>query len=162
MREIQSENGFSCIALDNPKSPANVGGVCRAASVYGVALVVASGHRFRAGLKHSTDTPKAYLHIPMLHMEDVFDARPFNVTAVAVDILEGATPLPEFKHPERAFYVFGAEDATLAARITDQCQFTVVVPTRFCMNLASCVNVVLYDRMAKQWKREGEGEGDGS
>ena len=114
--------------------------------------------RFRAGLKHSTNTMKAYRHMPMLKVEDVFDARPFNTAAVAVDMLEGATPLPEFKHPERAFYIFGAEDATLGARITDKCQFTVMVPARYCMNLAACVNVVLYDRMAKIWNGEGEGD----
>ena len=58
--------------------------------------------------------------------------------------------LPEYQHPERAFYIFGAEDATLGARVLDRCRDRVFVPTVRCMNLAATVNVVLYDRMAKQ------------
>jgi tRNA(Leu) C34 or U34 (ribose-2'-O)-methylase TrmL len=69
---------------------------------------------------------------------------------VAVDLIEGATSLVEFKHPERAFYIFGAEDQTLGRRVLDWCKNVVYVPTDRCMNLAATVNVVLYDRLAKQ------------
>lgn len=52
-------------------------------------------------------------------------------------------------NPKRAFYVFGAEDNTLGSRVLGWCRDVVSVPTNRCMNLAACVNVVLYDRMAK-------------
>ena len=69
---------------------------------------------------------------------------------VAVDIIEGAIPLPEYKHPERAFYIFGAEDATLGKRVLGWCRDVVYIPSNGCMNLAATVNVVLYDRLAKE------------
>ena len=79
----------------------------------------------------------------------MFDAIPYNCVPVAVDLLEGATPLPRYVHPERAFYIFGAEDATLGKRIIDRCRDKIVIPTSYCMNLAATANVVLYDRMVK-------------
>jgi tRNA(Leu) C34 or U34 (ribose-2'-O)-methylase TrmL len=56
-------------------------------------------------------------------------------------------------HPERAFYVFGPEDGTLGTRHLSKCVRKIMVPTKFCMNLAATVNVVLYDRLAKQVKQ---------
>lgn len=144
--------GYACIALDNPKHRENVGGVLRAAGVYGAALVVVGCKRLQM---HPADTMKAWRHLPVIEAEDVFQAMPHGCEPVAVDMLDGATTLPEFKHPERAFYVFGAEDATLGTRIVNRCAYKVVVPTKRCMNLAATVNVVLYDRLAKQGVFEG-------
>jgi tRNA(Leu) C34 or U34 (ribose-2'-O)-methylase TrmL len=68
---------------------------------------------------------------------------------VCVELVEGAIPLPEYQHPDQAFYVFGPEDGTISQALIDHADDVVYVPTRGCMNLASTVNVVLYDRMAK-------------
>jgi tRNA C32,U32 (ribose-2'-O)-methylase TrmJ len=46
--------------------------------------------------------------------------------------------------------ILRAEDQTLGARITDRCRDRVYIPTAQCMNLAACINVVLYDRAAKR------------
>lgn len=143
--------GFACIALDNPKSPDNFGGVMRAAHVYGAALVVVAGRRFK-DMNCNTNVLRSERHIPVVEVEDVFAALPYDCVPVAVDLIEGATPLPLYAHPRSAFYVFGAEDQTLGARIIDRCRDKIVVPTTFCMNLAATVNVVLYDRMAKRMR----------
>lgn len=142
--------GYAAVALDNPKDAVNVGGTLRAAGVYGAKLVVLGGHRRLVAVRHAADTMKAYRHIPVIRTDDIFDAVPFDCTPVAVDIIDGAIPLPAFRHPERAFYIFGPEDSTLGARVTERCAHTVVVPTDRCMNLAATVNVILYDRLAKQ------------
>lgn len=142
--------GYSVIALDNPKSGDNVGGALRAAGVFGAAMVVISGERKKNFIRHPTDTIKAYSYIPTLLVDEVFDALPYNCVPVAVDILEGATSLPKFAHPERAFYIFGGEDITLGKRITDRCAYKVVIPSRHCLNLAASINVVLYDRQVKE------------
>lgn len=68
----------------------------------------------------------------------------------AVDLLEDAAPLPEYRHPERAFYVFGPENGTLDETVTAWCRDRVYVPTRRCLNLAAAVNIVLYDRFVKR------------
>ena len=141
--------GYAAIGLDNPKTEHNVGSAMRAVGVYKAAMLVTSGKRIKSGC---TDTMKHYKHIPMLNVEDLFDAIPYDCVPVAIDLVEGATSLVDYKHPERAFYIFGAEDATLGKRVLDRCRDIVYVPMDGCMNLAATVNVVLYDRMAKQSK----------
>lgn len=141
--------GFAAIGLDNPKCPANIGGVLRACGCYGAKLVVIAGPRPGRLSGLSTDTQKAWRHIPHILVNDVFDAIPYDAVPVAVDLIDGATPLFRYCHPERAFYIFGAEDATLGKRIIDRCRDKIMIPTNYCMNLASTVNVVLYDRAAK-------------
>lgn len=141
--------GFAAVALDNPKTPSNIGGAMRACGCYGGALFVIGGPRPARLGSYATDTLKAWRHIPHVLVDDVFDAIPYGAVPVAVDLIDGATPLPRYVHPESAFYIFGAEDSTLGKRIVERCRDKIVVPTNFCMNLAATVNVVLYDRAAK-------------
>ena len=149
-----STRGFAAIALHNPKSPHNVGGVMRAAGCYGADLIVVGGKRRTNTIRHiPTDVQNTWKQIPTLEVEDIFDAMPVGAIPIAVDLLPAATPLPEYKHPAAAFYIFGAEDSTLGKQIVSRCRDIVSVPTEFCMNLAACVNVVLYDRMAKAYQR---------
>lgn len=143
--------GYAVIALDNPKTTVNIGSALRACDVYGAAMLVASGKRIKG--TGSTNTFKTERHKPFLRVEDVFDALPHDCVPVAIELVEGAQSLCDYKHPERAFYIFGAEDATLGARVLDKCRDVVQIPTDKCMNLAATVNVVLYDRLAKQEKQ---------
>ncbi len=110
-------------------------------------MVAASGVRYR---RARTDTQAAHRHLPLLTCDDLKAMIPHGAVAVAVDLIEGAQPLPGYKHPRSAFYVFGPEDGTLGPEILAWCRDVVYVPTHYCMNLAATVNVVLYDRAAKQ------------
>lgn len=138
------------IALDNPKTNENIGAASRAVGVYDAQLLVVSGKRH--SYKNSgTDTKKVVKDIPLVQVDDVFDAIPFGAVPIAVELIDGATPLPMFKHPSNAFYIFGAEDATLGRRILARCKEVVYIPCDGCMNLAATVNVVLYDRLSKEY-----------
>ena len=141
--------GYALVGLDNPKNNINVGSAMRAVGVYDAAGLIASGQRFKRAV---TDTMKHYRHIPFMRVRDVFDINPYDCVPVAVDLVEDAISLPEYTHPERAYYIFGAEDATLGTRILSRCRDRVFIPMSGCMNLAASVNVVLYDRLAKQLK----------
>jgi tRNA(Leu) C34 or U34 (ribose-2'-O)-methylase TrmL len=139
--------GYACVALHMPKTTVNVGSAMRAAFVYDARLIVTSGHRYKPV---PSDTTKAYRHIPFLQVNNVFDAIPYNCIPIAVDLVDDACSLPRYRHPERAFYIFGPEDGTLGESILKRCRDRIMVPTRMCMNLAATVNVILYDRLAKQ------------
>lgn len=143
--------GFFAIGLDNPKTPANIGAVLRACGCYGAAMLAISGTRYK---RSNLDTGKAYRSIPTLQVDDLHKVVPFDCVPVAIELVEGARSLVDFVHPERAFYIFGAEDNTLGKRILDWCPHKVMIPTQACMNLAACANVVLYDRVQKQLRRE--------
>ena len=144
---MNGRRGFAAVGLHMPKTPDNVGSVLRAAHCYGAALVAQTGKRYHSS---RTDTMKAYRHLPLLNVDDLFSVVPADCTPVAVDILYGARSLVNYTHPERAFYIFGPEDGTLGVEIVNRCRDKVFVPTAFCMNLAAAVNVVLYDRAAKE------------
>jgi tRNA(Leu) C34 or U34 (ribose-2'-O)-methylase TrmL len=143
--------GYAAIGLDNPKDNKNVGSALRACGVYGAKMLATSGSRYK---KVGTDTMKQWRHMPFVQCDNLHDVVPYDCIPVAVDILEGAIPLQEYEHPERAFYIFGAEDNTLGHRITSWCRDVVYVPTNYCMNLAATVNVILYDRMAKELMKQ--------
>ncbi|MCL6416817.1 RNA methyltransferase [Aestuariirhabdus sp. Z084] len=139
-----------CIGLNNPKSPTNVGAVMRAAGCYGADAVHYTGQRYARAAKFHTDTKKAAGKIPLTAVDSLLDQIPEGAALVCVEIVEGATPLPAFEHPERAFYAFGPEDGTLPQAVIDRADAVVYVPTIGCMNLAASVNVLLYDRLAKR------------
>lgn len=139
--------GYAAIGLHQPKDPANVGSVLRAAGCYGASLVAVSGRRYQ---RASTDTQKAWRHLPMIHTDELASAIPFGAVPVAVEFIPGAPPLPAYRHPESAFYIFGPEDGSVPSALVARCRDVIFVPTAFCMNLAAAVNVVLYDRLAKQ------------
>lgn len=145
--------GYAAIGLHNCKTEANVGGALRAAHCYQAALIALTGDRVNP--KMGTNTYATERHIPLLRMKDLRDAIPFGCVPVAVDLIEGATPLGNYIHPERAFYIFGPEDGTLGQAITGWCRDIIYIPTRGCMNLAATVNVVLFDRATKrnEWAR---------
>ncbi len=148
-RQPRKTRGYAVVALVNPKDPGNIGGVLRASGCYDAALVVLGGPRPDRLNRLPMDPMRAWKRIPHILVPDVFDALPFDCVPVAVDLLPGARPLPSYNHPERAFYVFGAEDSTLDEAVVSRCRDKVYVPTNRCMNLAASVNVVLYDRMVK-------------
>lgn len=141
------------VGLSNPKNEINVGHVLRAADAYGASLVAITGRRVRG----NTNTSNAERSIPVLRGDDLHDLIPYGCIPVAIEFIDTAINLIDFKHPRNAFYVFGGEDATLGDRVLSWCKYVVYVPTRICMNLSACVNVVLYDRIAKELKsKKGE------
>ncbi|MCY7297360.1 RNA methyltransferase [Alteromonas sp. a30] len=143
------QNGSAYIGLTNPKSPTNVGSVMRAAGCYQAKAVFYTGERYTRAAKFQTDTKAMRDSIPLQAAESLLDVVPDGAKMVCVELVEGATPLPEFVHPENAFYVFGPEDGTIEQAVVDNADAVVYVPTIGCMNLAATVNVLLYDRLAK-------------
>ena len=151
---LNRPRGYAIIGLNQPKLAVNIGAVLRAAGCFGAAMTVVSGRRY---VRSGTDTMKAYRHLPLLHVDDILDSVPFDCVPVAIDLVPGAVSLYDYVHPERAYYIFGAEDQTLGSRIIERCRDTIYIPmTSGCLNLAMCVNVVLYDRSMKMQKPRRE------
>lgn len=139
--------GYAAIGLENPKNNINIGSALRACGCYNAAFLAISGSRYTVS---GADTMKQHRHMPLLQTDNLKNIIPYDCVPVAVDLIDGATALPDYEHPERAFYIFGAEDATLGSKTLSWCRDVVYVPTNRCMNLAATVNVVLYDRLQKE------------
>ncbi|CCQ11582.1 RNA methyltransferase, TrmH family [Pseudoalteromonas luteoviolacea B = ATCC 29581] len=126
----------------------------RAAGCYGVDRVWYTGERYGYAKKFATDTKKRIDEIPLESLHDLIALKQRNCKLVAVELIDGATPLPFFEHPEDAVYIFGPEDGSLKQDVLTHCDDVVYIPTKGCMNLAATVNVVLYDRAAKSSKTD--------
>ncbi len=121
----------------------------RAAGCFSVDSVFYSGQRYARAAAFKTDTHSATRRIPLEGVEDLLATIAPVTKLVCVELVEGAVPLPEFVHPDDAFYLFGPEDGTLSQGVIDSADAVVFIPSVGCLNLAASVNVVLYDRLAK-------------
>lgn len=140
------------LGLENPKDAGNVGSVLRALGCYQADGIFYTGSRYDRAVKHSTDTRNVAEKAQMFHMESLLlvkEQLSDDTRLICVELVVGATPLPEFEHPEHALYVFGPEDGSIPQDIVSAADEVVYIPTVGCMNLAATVNVVLYDRLAK-------------
>ncbi len=140
------------IGLTNPKSPENVASVMRAAGNYRVDAVFYTGERYPRAVRLNPAinnlSRKVGSDIPLSAVSQ-FSADLSEMKIICVELVENALSLPDFQHPDNAYYIFGPEDGTISQAVIDKADAVVYVPTNGCMNLAATVNVVLYDRLSK-------------
>lgn len=142
--------GYFAVGLCMPRDPKNVAHALRACGGFGAAFLGYSGKRYQ---RHAADSQKAYRHMPLILSgdapESILDLVPYDCVPVAVEVDPRAQLLPSYTHPERAFYVMGPEDGSIPEDVIQGCRDVVRIPTRFCLNLAAAMCVLLYDRTAK-------------
>ena len=144
------------VALIDPKYPHNVGMVVRLASCYGLRQVWFTGDRVSLSPARGERLPreermKGYRDVQVIHYEHVFDQFPPGTVPVAVEVRANSEPLHSFDHPDDALYVFGPEDGSIPKVLLTHCHRFLVIPTRHCLNLATAVATVLWDREYKRW-----------
>ena len=149
-RSTLTQRGFACIGLDRPTDGVNVGHALIAALGFSARMVILGEKDSSINVrKLSTDPGRAYRHVPIIEVQDIFDAMPNDCTPVAVEITTNAKDLTTFAHPERACYIFGPENGSIKPEILEECRYTVKIPTTMSLNLGMTVNIVMYDRLAK-------------
>jgi tRNA(Leu) C34 or U34 (ribose-2'-O)-methylase TrmL len=145
------------LALVNPKYPHNVGMVVRLASCYGLRQVWFTGNRVSLNPAKGERLPreermKGYKEVQMIHFDYFFERFPPGAVPVAVEVRSQSEPLHSFEHPDNALYVFGPEDGSIPKVFLGHCHRFLVIPTRHCLNLATAVATVLWDREYKRWQ----------
>ena len=144
------------IGLINPKSPDNVNSIMRAAGNFQVDNVLYTGKRYPRALMRNPDIPdmrrKVGQSIPLIEVDCLIDTAPENMKLICVEFAENAIALPEYEHPDNAFYIFGPEDGTISQDVINSVDDVIYVPTVGCMNLAATVSVLLYDRFTKSFQ----------
>lgn len=155
MRSVEELNrrlpvGVDCkIGIEDPKTVINVGNIIRAAGCFGASEVMYTGSRFDRAAQFSKSAAKHRPQVAMTNVGSLMEGCPPGYRKIAVELALGAQPLNEFKHPERAIYLFGPEDRSLTQAQLNACDDVVFIPAHNSLNLASAVNVVLYDRSVK-------------
>ena len=64
-------------------------------------------------MRFSTDTTKGVKNISLQSVECLLDHKTLNAKTICVEMVESATPLHHFKHPDNAYYIFGPEDGSI-------------------------------------------------
>ena len=143
------------IILWNPKYPHNVGAIVRLASCYGISQVWQCGDRVDI-VSHDKEyrlpreeRMRGYADVTLLKTPRPLDYFPKGTNFVAVEFKENAESLPHFQHPKNAVYIFGPEDGSVPKVALIHCRRFVIIPTKQCLNLATSVATVLYDRHCK-------------
>jgi tRNA(Leu) C34 or U34 (ribose-2'-O)-methylase TrmL len=141
------------ICLWRPKNTSNIGGALRAAGAFDIDQVWAVNMRPKLNPRHiKYRHPSMTRNIPdpvelvLMNEHELLD---LPYPKIGVELVERAIPLSVFQHPIDAIYIFGPEDGSVPKYVLEECKETVQITTRFCLNLASSVNVVLYDRSTK-------------
>ena len=140
--------GYFAVGICGGKTPENLGTLWRSASLYGAAFVFTVGKRYRA---QACDTPNTPRHTPLFHFSDLDDLvqhLPHGCPLVGVELADGSQPLSDYRHPERAAYLLGAEDNGLSAAQILRCHSLVQIEAArpYSMNVAVAGSIVLYDR----------------
>ncbi|NCN41400.1 RNA methyltransferase [bacterium] len=149
--EVELE--LPAILLENPKFPRNVGMTVRLASCYGIKQVWFTGDRMIDELKGLSRVPReermrGYKEVTLVHGNIDF-RKVTGIVPVALEVRENSESLVFFEHPENAIYIFGPEDGSVSKGILHQCHRFLAIPTKHCLNLATAVSTVLYDRKMK-------------
>ncbi len=147
--------GFFGIGVYHPKTEHNIGTLLRSAQNMGAAFVFTVGRRYQ---KQATDTGNATMHLPSYHhdtLDDLIRHLPHATPLVGVELDPRATMLADYRHPERAAYLLGAEDHGLPPAVIDRCHSLVQIESDSprSMNVAVAGSIVMYHRLLQQRAR---------
>lgn len=142
------------IVLIDPKNPHNVGMAMRLASVYRFPQLFYTGDRVRMELKNRKRLPreermKHWQNVDVVEYDRPLELFSREVVPVCIEVRKNAEKLPDFVHPPRAVYVFGPEDGSVPQPVLAACHRFVIIPLPSCLNLATAIATVLYDRAVK-------------
>jgi len=140
--------GFFGIGVEGLSKPMNAGSLFRSAHAFGASFLFTVDAQYPRGEAGLADTSNAPCEIPLYEFSTTAELDlPSGCQLVGVELTAGADELPSFRHPRQAAYILGPERGTLSPSILNKCSFTVKIPTKFCINVATAGAIVMYDRL---------------
>jgi tRNA G18 (ribose-2'-O)-methylase SpoU len=143
-----AQRGYFGIGVEGVSKPMNLGALLRTAHAFGAAFAFAVAPDLSFRDARRSDTSSAPEHLPFYTFPGPAELLlPQGCALVGVELLDEASALPSFRHPQQAAYVLGPERGSLSPELVALCDFVVRIPTRFCVNLSVAGALVMYDRM---------------
>ena len=103
--------GYFAIGAERISKALNLGNLMRSAHGFGASFTFTIGAAYQA-LEARADTSKGSQHLPHYNWAAADElALPQGCRLVGVELLDEAIDLPSFRHPMRAAYVLGPEQA---------------------------------------------------
>lgn len=138
--------GFFAVGVYHPKNSVNIGTLWRTSGIMGAAFVFTVGRRYK---QQSSDTLKTPRHTPLFHFADVEDLRahlPDACPLIGVELDDRAVNIRDFRHPDRACYMLGAEDHGISPPVLARCQKLIRLDGEESMNVSVAGSIVIYHR----------------
>jgi tRNA G18 (ribose-2'-O)-methylase SpoU len=144
-RDVNRASYFE-VGVFQPKRTQNIGTLWRTALQLGASGLFTIGRRYNIQASDIFEAPR---HIPLRHylgFQDFLNDRPAGIPLVAIEM--GGERLTTFRHPDRAFYLLGAEDNGLPPFVLEKCDKVVSLEAvrQPSYNLAVSGSIVLYHR----------------
>ncbi len=142
-------DGYFGVGIECPKTWTNYGTLYRTARILGADFVFLINKKFK---KSRSDTQKTWRSVPTYSYRDFdhfYDNLPFSCVLVGVEMMDSAVYIEDFRHPQRAIYLLGAEDHGLSRKAKEQCHKLVKLRGEHSLNVAVAGSIVLYDRFVK-------------
>jgi tRNA G18 (ribose-2'-O)-methylase SpoU len=141
--------GFFGIGVEGLSKPMNAGNLFRSAHAFGASFLFTVGAEYKRRRGKLADTSDAPGEVPFYEFDTIAALDlPVGCRLVGVELTDEAEELPSFRHPRQAAYVLGPERGSLSPEMLARCAFTVKIPTKFCINVATAGAIVMYDRTA--------------
>lgn len=145
--------GYFGIGIYHPKKNVNIGTLWRSACIFGASFMFTIGRRY---VKQASDTLCSPRHVPLfnyLSYEEFKENLPYQARLICIEISNEAGTLKEFKHPQQAAYLLGAEDHGLPEKILKgNVIIQIESPRQLCLNVATSGSIIMYDRHIKGLK----------
>ncbi len=144
-----AEESYFGIGIYQPKTWENIGILWRTAYIYKASFIFVIGARYK---KKSTDVLKVWAKIPLFQyatLESFLDCVPYSCQLVGIEMNPKAIPIKAYKHPNRAVYILGSEDAGLPNALSNKCHDLIVLPGATSLNVAVAGSITIFDRMNK-------------
>ena len=139
--------GFFGVGVEGTNKPMNLGNLFRSAHAFGASFIFTVGDGYQIDRGGRADTAATPRQVPLYGYPDAAGvALPEGCALIGIELLDSAIDLPSFRHPRRAAYVFGPERGNLSPELIARCDFTVKIPTKFCINVGTAGAIVMYDR----------------
>ena len=126
-----SSSSYFGVGIVGETKDAHHGTLLRSSYQYGASFICTIGGKHSKHTMRDTDTSKAWCYIPIFSyptVEKLTNCAPYNCPWVACIDGPGGIPLNEFKHPQRALYLFPGDDDTLLQTILPKCKFHISPP----------------------------------
>jgi tRNA G18 (ribose-2'-O)-methylase SpoU len=149
---MNNNRGYFGIGIINGKTNVNLGTLWRTANLFNVSFIFTIGKRY---IKQASDTMVTNRHIPLFeynNWKDFKNTIPKNCKVITIELNKKSIPIENFKHPQRAIYLLGAEDNGIPEEILNKCDEIIQLPGKHSMNVAVAGSIVIYDRYVKNLK----------
>ena len=139
------DRGFFGVGVEYSSKAGNIGAIYRSAHAFGASFLFSINANYDK--TKASDTSSATQQLPYYKFNSLDRSLlPQKTKIIGVELTDNAIELPNFFHPSKAVYILGPEKGMLSDSVLSLCDYTLKIPTKFCINVSLAAAITFYDR----------------